>query len=96
MFPIKTFDERFRALLEALDQLAGETGSEDLEELNAEFEDALFLVSQIDFKGENWREELGDALEELDALREDYQDQPGAEDIARQMDGLIRMAEGEI
>ena len=96
MFPIKTFDERFRALLEALDELAGETGSEDLEDLNAELEDALFLISQIDFKGGDWREELRNALEELDALWEDYQDQPGAEDIARQMEGLIRMAEGEI
>ena len=35
-------------------------------------------------------------IETFYALREDYEDQPGTEDIARQLDGLIRMAEGEI
>ena len=90
MFPMKSFDERFHAILEALDALAA--GDEALEELNAEFEDALFLIAEIDMKADDWREEYRDALEELDALRADYAKIPAAADLARQLDGLIRMA----
>ena len=96
MFPMKTFDERFQAILDGLDALAAESGDDTLEELNAEFEDALLLISEIDMKSGDWREEYRDALEELDALRRDYARLPGAEHLARQLDGLIRMAEGEL
>ncbi|MGX8706121.1 MAG: hypothetical protein ACSW8J_06050 [bacterium] len=94
MFPKQAFDQRFRAILEALDEAAAESGREAMEELNAELEDALFLIEQIDMKDEDWREEYRDALEELDALRADYAKIPEAEELAGQLDGLIRMAEG--
>lgn len=41
MFPVKEFENRFRAILNALDERSD--GSESFEELNAEFEDALCL-----------------------------------------------------
>lgn len=96
MFPMKSFDTRFRAILEALDALAAAKGDEALEELNAEFEDALFLISEIDMRAEEWWEEYRDALEELDALRADYAKRPAAADLARRLNGLIRMAEGTL
>ncbi len=96
MFPMKSFDARFRAVLDELDALAEKSGDEALEELNAEFEDALFLISEIDLRDEDWQDEYRDALEELDALRADYARISGTEDLARQLDGLIRMAEGEL
>ena len=91
MFPLNTFEERLHALLDELDAMAEASGAEALEELNAEFEDALFMLSQIDLKADNWREELLDALEELDALRADYARQPEAGDIAVRMGMLISM-----
>ena len=69
VFPIRTFERRFRDILAELDELAqGTEDGGDLEELNAEFEDALMLLSTIDPEDEDWREQLEDALEELDAL----------------------------
>ena len=96
MYPLNEFVGRFHELLDALDALAEASGREDLEELNAEFEDALFMLSQIDLKAGDWREELLDALEELEALRGDYARQPGAEPLAERMGRLIGMARGNV
>jgi len=64
---------RMEALLEEMDALAGACGSpEALEDLNAEFEDALMLLSEIDPREDGWEEELSDALEALRALAGDY------------------------
>lgn len=61
------------AVLADLDALSEECGSpEELEDLNAELEDALMMLSEIDSRHAGWEEELSDALEEIRALAGDY------------------------
>ena len=70
---VKRIVERLEALLSELDALSETCGSpEALEDLNAEFEDALMMLSDIDPRETGWEEELSDALEELRALAGDY------------------------
>ena len=68
----KAFMERFGGILEELDALAetcpGEA-AEDLEDLNAELEDALLLLDELK---DSDAEELTGALEDIRALAEDY------------------------
>lgn len=63
-----------------------------MEELNAEFEDALFMLSQIDPGADTAPEEFTDALDEFDALRADYARLPAAKDVAERMGMLIEFA----
>ena len=83
--------EKFRELLEALDAASG--GDEDLEDLNAEYEDALMMLEALDPKAEDYPQELADALEEFDALRLDYKKYPQTQDIARRLGLLVVEAE---
>ena len=89
MLPIAEFEARFRDILAALDDIAD---GEDMEELNAEFEDALFMLSQIDPGADTAPEEFTDALDEFDALRADYARLPAAKDVAERMGILIEFA----
>ncbi len=89
MLPIAEFEARFREILTALDDLAD---GEDMEELNAEFEDALFMLSQIDPRSDDAPEELADAMDEFDALRADYARFPAAREAAERLGRLIEMA----
>ena len=94
MLLIAEFEKRFRALLEELDEVAEEANDEDLEDMNAEFEDALFMLSEIDPKADDAREEIADALEEFEALRDDYARRPDTKDIADHLGMLIQMVRG--
>ena len=94
MSAMQEIRKRFQAILEALDSLAEQSSDDALEDMNAELEDALFMLSEIDTGSEDWREELRDMLETLDALRVDYARRPDTSAIAGQMEGLICMAEG--
>ena len=101
MVPIRDFTARLRDILDSLDGLNEDgMGGEDLEELNAEFEDALFMMDGIDPSDETWREELEDALEELDALNADYrrlEDADGAlYPLCDQMDMAIQFIRGNM
>jgi DNA repair ATPase RecN len=70
---IENIVERLEAVLADLDALSEEYGSpEGLEDLNAELEDALMMLSEIDSRDAGWEEELSDALEEIRALAGDY------------------------
>ena len=91
MLPIAEFEKRFRALLEELDGVAEDVGDEDLEDMNAEFEDALFMLSEIDPKSDDAQEEIADALEEFEALRDDYARRADTKDIAERLSMLIQM-----
>lgn len=80
---------RLEAVLAEMDALAGACGSpEALEDLNAEFEDALMLLSEIDPREDGWEEELSDALEALRALAGDYRRTgiPGVEALADKLE----------
>lgn len=96
MFPIKAFEARFQAVLDELDALAEESGNEALEELNAEFEDTLFMLTSIDPRDADATDDIRETLEALDALSKDYARQPDTSEYARRIEGLIRMAEGEL
>ena len=70
---IKTIVKRLEAVLAELDALSEKCGSsEALEDLNAELEDALLMLTDIDPREEGWQEELSDSLEDLRALAGDY------------------------
>ena len=79
--------DAFRALLRALDDVAG--ADEDLQELNAEFEDALMLMEMSE------PEELEEDLETLDSLRRDYEKIPAARELAARLGELICRAREE-
>ncbi len=101
MFPIQTFLDRFGALLEQLDALAEDCAvdaAEDLDDLNAEFEDALMLLGEC--KSDDDPEALSDALEDLKALAGDYRalsgDIPEAAALADQLQMAADMALGNL
>ena len=98
MFPIKEFEKRFREILASLDEFRGE--DEEIEEMNAEFEDALFVIECIDPNDGEWQEEFADALEEFSDLLDGYrglaEDIPGLTDVADRLDMAIKMAEANL
>ena len=86
---IKTTVKRLEAVLAELDALSEGCGSpEELEDLNAELEDALMLLSDIDPREAGWEEERSDALEEIRALAGDYRKTgiPGVKALADQLE----------
>lgn len=99
MFPIREFEKRFREILTELDGVAAPADGESaeaLEELNAELEDALLLLSEADPDGEDGPEELRGDIEELDALCGDYgrlaKRVPAVAEPADRLQRLVRMA----
>lgn len=91
------FCRRFQEILDALDEFETD---ETLEELNAQFEDTLFLMESIDPDEEDAAEEIEGALEELGDLLEDYRDlaQQRAELTQKvtELEMAVRMAEGNL
>ena len=103
MYPKMGFIKRFKALLAELDDAADdadEDAAEALEDLNAEFEDALIMLSQIRPEDGDAAEELEDTLEALRALAEDYRSLDGGgeavRDLADRLDNLAGMALGNM
>lgn len=103
MFPIKEFEKRFREILAQLDEfrdLCDDDQIEVIEEMNAEYEDALFVIECIDANDEEWAEEFNDALEEFEDLLEGYrklsEELPEVKDAADRLDMAIRMADANL
>ena len=88
MFPVKEFEGRFRAILALLDLESD--GSEDFEDLNAEFEDALMILSEIRLDEADWREEFTDALDDFGDLAGRYRALGSAQ--AEPLEALVRLA----
>ena len=63
------FLERFHGILDELDEIETD---EELEELNAQLEDVLFLMESVDVEDADAAEELEGALEEIDDLLAAY------------------------
>lgn len=63
------FMKRFQEILDALDEMSE---SDEMDELNAQFEDTLFLMENIDADDEDAAEEFEGALEEMEDLLEEY------------------------
>ena len=79
MFPKKEFEKRFKEILDELDDVMENTTMDEgvldqLAELNAESEDALFLLADISEDEPDAAEAMEDALEEFIALWDDYRD----------------------
>lgn len=75
MFPIEEFQKRFFAVLDSLDALfALQTGElqERMDEMNAELEDALMMLDEIDMRDEDAKEQLDGTLEEIEDLADEY------------------------
>ena len=85
-------DRAMERYLDSMDEAATGDIAEALEELNAEFEDALFMLEEIDLKGDDWREEFMDALDEFQALAEDYARYTSVASLAERMKLLVQMA----
>ena len=103
MFPVKEFEKRFRELLAELDEMkdqaSGET-AEAMDEMNAEYEDALFVIECINADDEEWQEEFTDALEEFKDLCGGYRklasELPALAAEADRLDMIVRMAEANL
>ena len=103
MFPVKEFDNRFREILAQMDALCDEADDScaaAMEELNANFEDALFVIECIDIGDDDWQEAFSDALAEFSDLCTAYRqlnDAPEdlAEAVAR-LEMAVRMAENNL
>jgi len=65
------FMKRFQEILDALDEMSD---SDEMDELNAQFEDILFLMESVDPEEEDAQEELEGALEEMEDLLEEYRE----------------------
>ena len=100
MYPIKEFEKRFRGLLDEMDELRADADDEDLEDLAADFEDALFVIECISANDEDWREQFTDALDEFSDIAEGSRrlagEIPRMEGIAGRMDALIQMARANL
>ena len=90
MFPVKEFETRFRAVLNALDEHSD--GSEVFEELNAEFEDALCILEEIDLRESDWQEEFTDALDDFEDLAARYRAFESARAEADSIEKLTSLA----
>ena len=100
MFPIKEFEKRFREILTALDDVAADAQSEELDEMNATFEDALFVIESIGEEDEDRLEAFSDALEEFEDLCEEYdsisQEIPDVAETAGRLKMLVGMIRGNM
>lgn len=103
MFPIREFEKRFREILDDLDELregAGGDALEALDEMNADYEDALFVIESIGSEDEDWREAFADALAEFRDLLNGYRElqdrMPELEDLTGRLQMAVTMAEGNL
>lgn len=97
MDPTAAYVKRFEALLAELDDAADDVDDDDaaeaLDDLNAEFEDALFMLSQIRPQDDDAAEDMNDTLETLRALAEDYRALAGGGEAVRELaDRLFNLA----
>ena len=65
------FVRRFQDILDAMDEF---DEIEELEEINAEMEDTIFLMENIDEDDEDARDEIEGALEEIEDILDEYRD----------------------
>ena len=89
------FLERFQAILDELDEISG---SEEMDEINAQFEDVLFLMESIDEEDEDAAEEMDGALEEIEDLLEQYRELnlPEVNQKAVELEMAVQMARNNL
>ena len=91
------FVKRFQEILDAMDEFEMD---EALEELNAQFEDTLFWMENIDEEVEDAADEIEDALEEisdlLDGYRELAKDRNELSQKVTELEMAVKMAENNL
>ena len=91
------FCERFHSILEALDEYELD---ESLEELNAQFEDAIFLLESTDMDDEDAQEEIEGALEEIEDILNEYlelaQERPEISGKISELEMAVQMAQNNL
>ena len=97
MFPIAAFVQRFHEVLDELDDCAESSPDpEAMEELNANLEDALFLLECTREDDEDWREEVSDALSEIRDLAEAYGELIPGEPALERLQMALALASGAL
>ena len=90
---LKGFVDRFRDILDTLDEFAD---NEDMEELNAQLEDAIFLLECADPED---KDEVDGALDEIASLIDEYRESAetdsDTENSLRSLEMLVRMAQNQ-
>jgi len=88
------FCERFQSILDAMDEFELD---EELEEMNAQFEDTLFMLECIDEEAEDAAEEIEDFLEDMQDLLEEYrvlsESRPELSQKVMELDMALQMAQ---
>lgn len=84
--------KRFQEILDDLDELSD---SEEMDELNAQYEDALFLAESIGEEDADAEELLSGALEELNDLLTQYRalHSPAVDQKIVELEMAVKMAE---
>ncbi|MBQ8506360.1 MAG: hypothetical protein IJ466_02880 [Clostridia bacterium] len=89
-----SFLARFQDILDDMDEFEM---TDELEELNAQFEDAIFLLESIDEDDEDASEELEGALEEIGDILDGYRDlseeMPDLKQKVLELEMAVKMAE---
>ena len=83
-----TYDKFIARLEDILDELDEVGLTEELEELNANLEDVLFLMSEADPDDEEFADEMGDAAAELADLAGEYREIPETAALADELSAI--------
>lgn len=90
---LKGFCSRFQDILNSFDEFDMD---EELEEMNAEMEDTLFMAESIDPENEDAAEEIQDFLDDMDGLLEEYralaETRPELSAKVNELEMAVRMA----
>lgn len=88
------FLARFQDILDDLDEF---DMNDELEELNAQLEDSIFLLESIDEDDEDAAEELAGALDEIRSLADEYRrladETPELSQKVLELEMAVKMAE---
>lgn len=80
-----TYDKFIARLEDILDELDDVELNDELEELNANLEDVLFMMSEADPDDDEFADEMGDAADELSDLAAEYRKIPGTAALADEL-----------
>lgn len=83
------FLERFQAILDELDEFEMD---EELEEMNAQFEDTLFMMETIDEGEEDAAGEIQEAMDDMESLLAEYRELAEKRPVLRQKVLELEMA----
>lgn len=91
------FMNRFQAILDGMDEFEMD---DELEEINAQFEDALFMMETIDEEDEEAAEEIAEAMEDMDDILAQYrelsEERPELSQKVLELEMAVQMAKSNL